>query len=53
VKIRQTILYTFALEKGVLLRNNPISAPMKKPGRGGYVIATASRLSFALQIQEL
>ena len=25
------------------------TAPMRKPGRGGYVIAAASRLSFALQ----
>uniref|UniRef100_UPI0040250CBC hypothetical protein n=1 Tax=Candidatus Scatousia sp. TaxID=3085663 RepID=UPI0040250CBC len=44
VKIRQAILYTFTPENGVLLRNNPISAPMRKPGRGGYVIAAASRL---------
>ena len=49
-KIRRQGIYTFTPENGVLLRNKPISAPMKKSGRGGCLIAAASRFSFILQI---
>nr|WP_297293894.1 hypothetical protein [uncultured Oscillibacter sp.] len=31
----QERIYTFTPQNGVLLRNNPISAPIRKPGRGG------------------
>lgn len=30
----------------VLLRNKPISAPMRKPRRGGYMIAAAPQLYY-------
>jgi len=39
-------IYTFIPKNAVLLRNKQISAPIRKPGRGGYVIAAASRLFF-------
>ena len=45
-KIGRQGIYTFTPENAVLLRNISISAPMRKPGRGGYVIAAASRFSY-------
>ena len=52
-EIRRQGIYTFTPGNAVLLRNNPISAPMRKPGRGGYLTATASRLFFCVLIRAL
>lgn len=41
-KIRRQGIYTFPPENGVLLHSKPISAPIRKPGHGGYLIATSS-----------
>lgn len=45
-KIRRQKIYTLTLQNGVLLRHNPIAVPMRKPGRGGCLIAAASRFFF-------
>lgn len=45
-KIRRQAIYTPTLQNGVLLYHNPIAAPMRKPGRGGCLIAAASRFFF-------
>ena len=49
----QERIYTFTPQNGVLLRNNPISAPIRKPGRGGYYIATASRFFWVQNYTDL
>jgi len=36
-KMKRQGIYTFTPENAVLLRNILVSAPIRKPGRGGYV----------------
>ena len=49
-KIRRQEIYTPTLQNGVLLHHNPIAAPMRKPGRGGCLIAAASRFFYNVGI---
>ncbi len=44
-------IYTFTPKNAVLLRNISISAPIRKSGRGGYLIAAASRFSLPCKLE--